>query len=87
MEKERLSAEEFGAAGNIDRGQQSGELAGHGGDRGNPYTGGNLRTADVGNEATYEDLEIDRQRVAEWRIRTFASRYDVTKHIDTGLNW
>ena len=49
-------------ADEIDRGQESGEVATRGGDRDS-----NVRTSGNRNEATLGELGISSQRVSEWR--------------------
>ena len=58
MDKGRVAARIRGAD-EIDRGQQSGELAQR---QDNLRQNTEVQTSDIGNPATYEDLGIDRRR-------------------------
>lgn len=67
---------EMRMADEIDRGQERGEVASKGRDK------GNVHTPDI---STFDDLGVDRQRVAEWRKTRDAGEAVVEDAIEAAL--
>lgn len=75
-----ITRAEMRMANEIDRGQETGEVASQGGDRDS-----NARSSGNGNEASYADLGISSQRVAEWRETRDAGEAVVEQAIESAL--